>query len=220
MSVETIPVENEKPSPMFEEVNIGAEIHNRTPPPSETKPPETFDPSIHCQNSDGSPKRNKDGSFRRKPLPKNPSQPATVVQAEVEEDKFNQPAPDEAKQMVFMVRQLFTMLTVKLFGDEWKLAPAEQEVLDDVWARYVHYKGWDLQTTPELVLAATMAGVFAPRVMSPTFWNRFKRKPVNAYTGDRQNPNRENNTSQDSSSPNGTGGTWGDSVRPVVERVG
>lgn len=206
--VETAPVETAE----FKETNIGAEIHAQTQAPSEQGKAETFNPEIHCSNTDGTPKRNSDGTFRKKPLKKNAPK---EVQGEIE-NNFETPAPISTVQMIEMALSVGTMMAVSQLGEEWKPTDDERKMIVDIYARYMHYKGWDLEASPEMILIGVTLGYLMPRIMTPKFMARFKKVEQNAYTGDRADGNGQIDPSKNNSKPVNFGGAGSDRIRPPV----
>jgi hypothetical protein len=221
MSEQTINPE-ERQKEFFKEVNIGEQIHDNTQPPSATQKAEEFNPEIHCQNADGSPRRNRDGSFRKKPIQKGVKTEA--VEAEVMPmDSFNEPPPTSTVQVVQMLVGLCALLAVKNFGDDWRLTAEEHNQLSEVYAKYMHYRGWDMENSPELVLFATTLAVLMPRIMSPNFVAMLRKKfgkKNNAHPDNRADGNGQNNTGENHNAASGGNGAGSDSVRPPIERMG
>jgi hypothetical protein len=130
---------------------------------------ETFNPAIHCVGADGTPRLNKDGSFRQRPgrkvggssnnrgyVPPPPSDNS---------DKFTNPAPPTTFQVVNQTLQVVTLALSQSVGPEWKLNPEEQQTLADVYSRYVHYRGWDEVCTPESVVLLATLSILGPRIL-------------------------------------------------------
>jgi hypothetical protein len=204
-----------------QEVNIGEEIHTGTDPATEPVDNTGFNPDIHCVDEKGNPRRTKTGKFRLKPNfarsggTNDPGNPVDVDPMQ----EFSNPAPISTIQAIQMILSLGSMMAVKAFGEEWKFTDPEQQMLTDVWARYCHFRGWDMDQSPELVVIMTTLAVLLPRITSPNFLKRFKRVN-NAHTDNGSNKNGENNTGENNRQTDSGGGEGGDSVRPIIERMG
>lgn len=207
-------------------VDIGEVIHEQTDPPSESvetppltdtppspenppesapfvaednsKPGDQFDARFHCVDDNGNPRRNADGSFRKRPLRKG-SDPQPV-QGEVV-DSFNSPPRPSAIQLATIVHTVLESVTKKFIGPEWELSKDEKTVLLDCWSRYIQYKDWDNQCTPDFLVIACTAGIYMPRLMHPNFKEKVLRRRKNALTNNRATANGKNDTGKNHSVP-------------------
>jgi len=186
----------------FEPVNIGADIgggNNTTPQSKADRRGEVFDPTIHCMNEDGSPKRNKDGTFKKRPLPKNKEIPIPPPPPPPPVD-FNESAPPGTMQMVCMCLDVATVIMCNTIGPEMKPSPDERQILTDVYSRYVHYKGWDGQLSPEIAVIMVSFMFMSPRI--PVIikkWQDRKKGKQSAYVNIGSTGNGQDNVSQNHS---------------------
>lgn len=194
----------------FEPVDIGGNVSSSSQPNPVVTPSAQFDPAIHCTDENGHPRRNKDGSFRRRPLqdkkPSDPIKPMPDLKPPEPPRSFNDPAPVGTVQMVCMCLDVVNNVMCVAVGPEMRAQPEERQLLTDVWSRYVHYKGWDETVSPEVAVFLATFMFFSPRI--PYMINKIKEKRAakHAHSNHRSTGTGQEHTGQNNSTPSGTGG--------------
>ena len=221
-NVATVPIENPRsevehpisdPTEInvedFEPVDIGSDIGGSNVAGTKSKPDrrgEVFDPSIHCQDENGNPKRNKDGTFKKRPLQKPKEIPIPPPPPPPPVD-FNDAAPPGTMQMVCMCLDVTCMIMVQTIGEEMRPSPQERQLLTDVYSRYIHYKGWDQELSPEVAVVMVTFMFLSPRI--PVIikkWSQLKKGKQNAHINIGTAGNGQNDNSQDNRPASGSTG--------------
>jgi hypothetical protein len=136
---------------------------------------EIFDPVVHAVGPNGEPRRNKDGSYRRRKgrgsrvVP--PSEPLGTTG----------PTPG-CREAAKVTVSTITILGQVTFGDEWRPMPEEVEMMVAAWTDYFMSQGID--SFPPWVGVAMATGAYAlPRCGKPKtkdklsrFWDWCKSK--------------------------------------------
>lgn len=129
----------------------------------------TFDPSIHCQNADGTPKRTTDGNFRKKPGRKSGN--ASPTSSLMVSSDSRRAACDSAGEVT---AQMLFFATKATFGPGWKPDADESKALPQAFADYYFATG-QVNIPPWLQLAVVLAGYAIPRFVSdPETMRRIK----------------------------------------------
>lgn len=161
-----------------------------------------FNPAIHTLKEDGTKSKTKNGKWRKKSGRKSDDQ--KTAETAQSQNKFTEPPPPSTLQMLLTTMQVASLTFVSIAGKEWELKEQEQKTLADVYARYVHYRGWDEFMTPEAVVIGVTLSVLGPRIM-PKIISMFspkKRKMVHAHINIGPNIKRENDGSQSNGQSN------------------
>jgi hypothetical protein len=177
-----------------------------------------FDARIHQTNLDGSPKKNKDGSYRlKRGAKKKLANPATLA------------IPTDYAATGKLLTGMFFGVTESTFGDEWKPTPEENESITRETVRYCQARGFG-DVPPGIALLLVVGMYAAPRLTKPktlekfTDWGLVRKKVVNhaqpdsGYDGIRENHPRQTpipfpQGATANSNPIGT------VIRPVVGRI-
>jgi len=134
---------------------------------------EVFDPQIHAVGPDGEPRRNKDGSYRRRKGFRSVAvQPSPIVTGPT-------PGCREAAKVTVNTIVILGQIT---FGDEWKPLEVEVDMMVQAWTDYFNSQG--LTAFPPWLGVCMATGAYAlPRLGKPktrsklgTAWNWLKGK--------------------------------------------
>ena len=140
-----------------------------------TRLEEIFNPEIHAVGGDGQPRRNQDGSLRRK----RGKRGVTVPPGEPLGPTGPTPGCREAAKVTVST---FIVLGQVTFGDEWKAMPEEVEMMVAAWTDYFMSQGVD-SFPPWVGVAMAMGAYAGPRCVKPktagklkTAWDWLKAK--------------------------------------------
>lgn len=215
----TVKVETPSLESAFQVVPTEQPVKENSSAPTQAAEPEVFDPAIHCTDEFGNPRKNRDGTFRKKPGRKGEKVKEQVKASQYE--SFTCAAPVSTVHMVQMMLDSATMITAKFLGDEWKMSPDEKAILTDAYSRYIHYKGWDGAMSPEAFVIGVTASYLMPRLLNGGIIEKLLGMGgKNAHANTRQNGERKNNIGESHRPPNGTGGSNRDSARPPTNGMG
>jgi hypothetical protein len=136
---------------------------------------EIFDPAVHAVGPDGQPRRNKDGSYRRRK-----GRGVGVVPAGQPQQPTG-PTPG-CREAAKVTVSTITILGQVTFGEEWQAMPQEIEMMVAAWTDYFMSQGVD--SFPPWVGVAMATGAYAlPRCGRPKtkdklsrFWDWCKSK--------------------------------------------
>lgn len=172
----------------------------------------SFDPLIHSVTHDGTPSKTKSGKWRKKTGKKTVEQKKEEVKSS--QSKFLEPPPATTLAMLLTTVQVASITLMNVVGKEWEFTNAEKDTLADVYARYVHYRGWDEFMTPEMVVIGVTLSVLGPRItpkILALFATKKKKGVFNAHVNRRENPVGKNDNGESNSQTNtvGTENTFG-----------
>lgn len=158
-----------------------------------------FDPKIHCVDEQGNPRKTKSGKYRRRPGRKNGAT-NSGPQPTQQTYSFTDAPPEVTLQMLLTTMQVASLCMSMSLGKEMELSEKEQKTLADVYARYVHYKGWDNVCTPEAVVIGVSLSILGPKLFASGLIMKIfgKKKKVvnNAHSNIGTDGKRENNAGE------------------------
>lgn len=152
---------------------IGIEADTNTPIGSGQSPSidNRFDSSIHVANADGSPKLNKDGTFRRRRGKKN-----AVGTGSISKPVTAGPTPEqllEAKTAAMVTVQCVLIIATTLGGEEWRAEKGEQTSMETAWEQYYIVSG-AFQPPPWLLVIVATSMYAGPRIRLPKTQSKLK----------------------------------------------
>ena len=174
---------------------------------------EGFDPSIHVVDGDGKPKRNKNGTLKKKRGRKKGATNSTLnFEKEKEQDE-----PDEnlveSLTAATTISGLLEMTQVNLISEEFRYNDIERFENIDAWCKTLDYYG-GLHLTPPQILVLSHMSIISSRAMSQKnvktkekfayfktflkmkFTGLFKKKDSKdgTYSDNRKNDERQNDS--------------------------